>query len=276
MGKENAENPTLKTDISIYEAFFKAQSEFGIVPATASNSYYKKADGKASAYSSLADIERTIRPALVKNGLFYIQRPEMLEGHSGVRMTTDIMNLRGDKIEWFPIEIPTAKKDSQGVGSAITYARRYSLLVTLGLSTDEIEDDGNNSSDLSNTGKVPVAKIIQNTTPTHKVVQSEEAPPPSSVPSDPADPLEALKSEEKSGEDFGFELHTMASALGEWLEDKKLRDRFVQVMKLYGWTPDLTGEETLLELASTLPKSIADKMKAYLQKQLAVKEKAGV
>lgn len=47
-------------------------------------------------------------------------------------------------------------------------------------------------------------------------------------------------------------------------------------MKLYGWTPDLTGEETLLEIASTLPKSIADKMKAYLQKQLAVKEKAGV
>lgn len=276
MGKENAENPTLKTDISIYEAFFNAQSEFGIVPATAANSYYKKADGKASAYSSLADIERTIRPALVKNELFYIQRPEMLEGHSGVRMTTDIMNLKWEKIEWFPIEIPTAKKDSQGVGSAITYARRYSLLVTLGLSTDEIEDDGNNSSDLSNKGNVPVAKIVPNTTPTHKVVQSEEASPPSSVPTAPADPLEALKSEEKSGEDFGFELHTMASALGEWLEDKKLRDRFVQVMKLYGWTPDLTGEETLFEIASTLPKSIADKMKAYLQKQLTVKEKAGV
>ncbi len=259
MGKENSENPTLKTDISIYEAFFNAQSEFGIVPATAANSYYKKADGKASAYSSLADIERTIRPALVKNGLFYIQRPEMLEGHSGVKMTTDIMNLNGEKIEWFPIEIPTAKKDSQGVGSAITYARRYSLLVTLGLSTDEIEDNGNHSSDLSRSGRENVAS-------TAPVVWRQA--PATPTPTAPAKPTFT-----PYGDDNAFNLFTLVDSLRGNATDDQLKAKFIATLKLFGYipTPDIQAKK-LYDIMSSIPVDIGEKTKAYFAKKVAEAE----
>ena len=45
-----------------------------------------------------------------------------------------------------------AKNDPQGIGSTLTYARRYSLSAFLNLNTGD-DDDGNNASDVQNQGK---------------------------------------------------------------------------------------------------------------------------
>ena len=55
---------------------------------------------------------------------------------------TDLIHSATGQSERTIIEIPLSKMDAQGMGSAITYGRRYSLLAALGLATDEADDDG--------------------------------------------------------------------------------------------------------------------------------------
>ena len=55
---------------------------------------------------------------------------------------TDLVHSATGQQERTVIEIPLAKMDPQGMGIAITYGRRYTLLAALGLATDEADDDG--------------------------------------------------------------------------------------------------------------------------------------
>ena len=75
----------------------------------------------------------------MNNGLSYMQFPiSKYDGFSGVE--TIIMHISG---EWISsvLTLPLAKRDPQGAGSAITYARRYSLQSACGLPSED--DDGN-------------------------------------------------------------------------------------------------------------------------------------
>ena len=93
-----------------------------------------------SNYASLGHIQDTIKPYLIQSGLVYSQMPE---GEN----TLTTMLIHAESGEYFKSTytmIPE-KKTPQGVGSCITYQKRYALAAFLGLNTD-YDDDGNAAS----------------------------------------------------------------------------------------------------------------------------------
>lgn len=90
-------------------------------------------------YATLDAITEYVRPLLAKHGLAIIQGGEATDGHV-VTLTTTLLHTSG---EWISttLTLPLDKANAQGVGSAVTYGRRYSLGAILSLTTDE-DDDG--------------------------------------------------------------------------------------------------------------------------------------
>jgi len=78
-------------------------------------------------------------PELQKVGLIYTQSPGAIV--DGV-MAVTTMIIHAESGEWMKFEgdIALGKRDPQGVGSAITYMQRYSLMAALGL--PPVDDDG--------------------------------------------------------------------------------------------------------------------------------------
>lgn len=90
-------------------------------------------------YASLEAVLDTARPALQANGLSVTQAPgAMVDGC--VEITTMLMHTSG---EWMrsTVHMPVVKRDPQGVGSALTYGMRYSLMAALGVPPTD-DDDG--------------------------------------------------------------------------------------------------------------------------------------
>jgi hypothetical protein len=82
-------------------------------------------------YASLEGVIETARPGLQKARIAFTQAPgRVVDGK--IAMTTMLIHASG---QWLrsTMDIPLAKHDPQGTGSAITYAQRYSLMATLGL-----------------------------------------------------------------------------------------------------------------------------------------------
>ncbi len=94
-----------------------------------------------SKYADLDEIIKAIRPALEKSGLSFIQNPAKDE-NGCIGVYTMLLHKSGEYIVFDPVLVPVSKKDAQGIGAAMTYARRYSLGAALGIATDE-DDDAN-------------------------------------------------------------------------------------------------------------------------------------
>lgn len=88
-----------------------------------------------SKYASLSNILDAIQIPLEETGLTFIQTCE------GDVLKTILVHESGEQIE-ASMPIHLVANTPQAMGSAITYARRYSLTVVLGLNIDE-DDDGN-------------------------------------------------------------------------------------------------------------------------------------
>ncbi|EAE2768887.1 TPA: ERF family protein, partial [Listeria monocytogenes] len=73
----------------------------------------------------------------------YIQIPLTEENKVGVK--TILMHASGEFVEFDPFMLPLDKNTAQGAGSALTYARRYTLSAAFGIASDE-DDDGNSAS----------------------------------------------------------------------------------------------------------------------------------
>lgn len=98
------------------------------------NPYFK------SRYADLQACWDCCREALVKNGLSVVQGSRESNGEV-VTVDTRLMHASGQWIE-SSLTMKPAKADPQGIGSAVTYARRYALSAILGIVADE-DDDGN-------------------------------------------------------------------------------------------------------------------------------------
>lgn len=97
-----------------------------------------------SGYLSLTGLERAIDAALPGTGLSYIQLVSTAEnGLPGVR--TVILHESGQLMTSELLVLTPAKMDPQGMGSAITYAKRYQLAAAFGIN-GENDDDGNAAS----------------------------------------------------------------------------------------------------------------------------------
>ncbi len=93
-----------------------------------------------SRYASMSSVWESIREPLSKNSLAIWQDIQTIP--EGITISTRLSHVSGQWIECGPLFIPLTKKDAQGIGSAITYAKRYSLSALLGVVADE-DDDAN-------------------------------------------------------------------------------------------------------------------------------------
>lgn len=131
---------------ALFAALAKAQGEVENASKNAANPHFK------SKYADLAEVLNTVRPVFSENGLSIIQSTEF-DG-ALVSVTTTIAHKDGGYVSSKASCVPS-KTDAQGVGSATTYLRRYSLASACGVAQED--DDGNSS---AHNGK-PVAKITE-------------------------------------------------------------------------------------------------------------------
>lgn len=125
----------------VAKALAKVQSEMGAVAKDSSNPFFK------SKYADLAACWSSVAPLLTKNGLSVTQicdEPSGEEDKTSVIIETVLMHESG---QWIAgrLKMVPVKSDPQGIGSCITYARRYALMAITGLVADE-DDDGNAAS----------------------------------------------------------------------------------------------------------------------------------
>jgi hypothetical protein len=115
-------------------ALNKAQAEMSGAKKKATNPFFK------SKYSDMNAVVDAIRQPFCDNGLSYSQFPLFENGCVGVE--TILMHASG---EWISsvLMLPMVKQDPQAAGSAITYARRYSLQSIAGIPSED--DDGNST-----------------------------------------------------------------------------------------------------------------------------------
>lgn len=94
-----------------------------------------------STYASLEAVLETVKPVYAAYGLTTLQMPGFVNGSA--TLVTRVLHESGEWIQ-FESGSPLQKNDPQGVGSAITYLRRYSLAGFAGIGQDD--DDGNAAS----------------------------------------------------------------------------------------------------------------------------------
>jgi hypothetical protein len=119
---------------NLAKALASAQGEFGTVPQSGKNPFHK------STYSTIEDYVNAAKPVLAKHGLSISQAPDLMDGQ--FVLTTILMHQSGEHLTSHQ-PIFAAKQDAQSMGSAITYARRYSYGSVLGMASGDFDDDGN-------------------------------------------------------------------------------------------------------------------------------------
>lgn len=127
------ENQTIANLGELYGALAQAQSEFLSIEKKTTNPFYK------SKYADLAEIRSATTPALSKNGLAVVQI--IVPDDNFVVIDTLLCYKNGTSIK-SQIKLSPVKTDPQGIGSTITYARRYSLAALLGVAAED-DDDAN-------------------------------------------------------------------------------------------------------------------------------------
>lgn len=91
-----------------------------------------------SKYADLGSVMDAVKPALQANGLWFMQYTH--ERESAVCIETVMFHASGEFISSGYVSVPVTKADAQGYGSAMTYARRYSLSACFGVASED--DDG--------------------------------------------------------------------------------------------------------------------------------------
>ena len=124
------------TIAALAAALAKAQAKMAGAKKDSTNPHFR------SAYADLASVWDACRKELSENGLSVVQVPEMENGGDNfkIKVNTLLMHSSGEWISGDLVMIPV-KDDPQGVGSAITYARRYALSAFVGIAPED--DDGN-------------------------------------------------------------------------------------------------------------------------------------
>lgn len=126
---------------SIYSRLIKAQAEFASISQDNRANAFK--GGGNYNYANISDCLKVIRPILNKHGLAVLQRTTSDQNKVGIE--TVLVSEDGQTLESGLFFVPTEgliQKGVQAFGSAVTYARRYSLISFLGLAYGEDDDDG--------------------------------------------------------------------------------------------------------------------------------------
>lgn len=130
---------------NLFEALAAAQAEF--LPVTKNKYYLRSKGGPKIWYAELSEILAAVRPALNRHGIFLFQRVETAQ--AGVTVETVVAHASGETLSSGKLFMPSNVNNggvnaAQALGSARTYACRYSLSSFLGISADD-DDDGDAS-----------------------------------------------------------------------------------------------------------------------------------
>ena len=118
---------------NIAKAFVQAQKDFAPALTDSTNPHFR------NRYVSLQGSIEAVIGSLHKNGIALIQKTHDCD--TGVRVETILIHTSGESISGGVIHVPADKQTPQGYGSALTYARRYSLMSACAIAPED--DDGN-------------------------------------------------------------------------------------------------------------------------------------
>lgn len=128
-----------RTD-KIAEALVKVQSEIKHAKIDGEAHVPTKTGGKFSyEYSTLGSVWEACRESLGRNGIAVVQAPDIVSGQPTLR--TSLLHTSGQRIDSL-CPLLNSKGDMQGLGSAITYARRYSLAAMVGVVQEDDDAQG--------------------------------------------------------------------------------------------------------------------------------------
>jgi hypothetical protein len=134
------ETPTLPYEsdstVAISAALVACQGALRPALKDANNPVFK------TRYADLASVMEAIREPMLENGLA-IQH-QQLPGEAGRLVLRTVLRHKSGEFLASVAVVPLSKQDAQGMGSALTYARRYGVAAMLGVVQDD--DDGNAAS----------------------------------------------------------------------------------------------------------------------------------
>lgn len=170
-------------------ALAKAQSEMHGARKDTQNPFFKKN------YADLQAIWEACREALTKNGLSVAQVVDTIA--SMQVLVTFLLHSSG---QWISSAYPLrpVKDDPQGMGSAISYARRYSLAAMVGVY--QTDDDAETAQNRNKSD--PAADYFESLHP-----YSEELPPPKPKLNNSPITKDPEKSDTNSKDHFGPHLY---------------------------------------------------------------------
>lgn len=117
----------------LFTALAAAQAEMEAATKDSANPFFK------SKYADLNSVMGAVKPALAKHGLAFVQVCH--DAEHCAKVETVIVHSSGEQFKCGAVSVPVSKHDAQGYGSALTYARRYSLAAAFGVGAED--DDGN-------------------------------------------------------------------------------------------------------------------------------------
>jgi hypothetical protein len=142
---------------AIASALVKAQREFGPALKSSTNPHFR------SKYADLSACIEAVIDSLNNQGIYLMQLTDEHDG--GVKVSTVFIHESGEQLSGGSLFMPATKHDAQGFGSALSYARRYSLMAACGIAPED--DDGNQAT-----------KTAPQTAPPKATPKAIEVPPP--------------------------------------------------------------------------------------------------
>lgn len=134
---------TSESIVNLAKALLCFQTEVENISKEAVNPFHK------SKYASLTNILDGINQTLNQAGIVVMQSPSG-DGEC-VKLTTTVLHAATGEFMESEFSMVSVKKDPQGIGSCLTYMRRYALASILKLNVDD-DDDGNSASNVNGNG----------------------------------------------------------------------------------------------------------------------------
>ena len=141
---------TSESVVGIANALLAAQNAYGKLIKNKINPHLK------NRYADLGACYDAVIPALNANGIILMQSCGKAE--QGITVTTRLIHKSGEWIDYGETVLPVEKATAQAVGSALSYAKRYSLSAALCLFADD-DDDGEAASKAKPNGKEAAAAL---------------------------------------------------------------------------------------------------------------------
>lgn len=122
------------THSGLHEALLAVQADTPTLPKNAINPHFK------SKYTPLDTVVETMGPILQRHGLTWMSKPS-ISAQGAPALAYKLTHAASGQFEEGEMLL-LSKGDPQGQGSALTYARRYSMTAVLNIVADE-DVDGN-------------------------------------------------------------------------------------------------------------------------------------